>query len=181
MHKRSLGQAHYLQEHVWSIQSPLSTSSPAEHPEASASASAQVFTTNDASSASVPAVTPLTKDVGNVTAVLLESNGDTVAEEDAPLETCRKMAHSINNAYSPSLISPSAKGREFLEFHDGVSSTTILGELFGHKTCGRFVRLNLHDSQTTPGYSDTMSGDTRDFLHKRGAFSLPPPRSWYEI
>lgn len=112
--------------------------------------------------------------------VLHESTAGAVLEEDAPLETCRKIANCSDNAFSPTQPSHLPKGREILEYHDGVNSTTILGELFGQNSCGRFVRLLLDEpAQTALAQIQPTAVETMQFLERSGAFVLPPLATRY--
>lgn len=109
-----------------------------------------------------------------------ESTADVVLEEDTPLETCRKIANCSDSVFSPTEAAHSAKAREVLEYHDGVDSATILGELFGQRSCGRFVRLLLDDPAHGAGNKvRPTAGENMQFLERSGAFVLPPPPTWY--
>ncbi|KAJ9614358.1 hypothetical protein H2200_002494 [Cladophialophora chaetospira] len=64
--------------------------------------------------------------------------------------------------------------KEILEYHDGVNSTTILGELFGNHNPQRFVRISLRDSaRAEQGQAEDVEIANMDFLRRRGAFDLP--------
>ncbi|RFU27849.1 hypothetical protein B7463_g8504, partial [Scytalidium lignicola] len=106
--------------------------------------------------------------------VLPDSDGDTVTEEDTQLETCRKIAQWSDDPVSPTRVGHPVQGREVLEYHDGVNSTTILGELFGQKRPRRFVRILLREpAPMEQGQRVGTENANMEFLRRQGAFSLP--------
>jgi hypothetical protein len=112
--------------------------------------------------------------------VLADSDAETVSEEDTQLETCRKIAQWDDVCASPLRIGHPAQGQEILEYHDGVNSTTILGELFGQRNPRRFVRILLREPVAMDqGPKKDIENANMDFLQRRGAFLLPPRSTRY--
>jgi hypothetical protein len=72
------------------------------------------------------------------------------------------------------------QGREVLEYHDGVNSTTILGELFGHKNPRKLVRILLRESvPAEQPQTERLENTKLEFLRSIGAFTFPPTSIWY--
>lgn len=82
---------------------------------------------------------------------------------------------------SPLRVGHQTKGREILEYYDGINSTTILGELFGQNEPRRFVKITVGESSgVEQGHTEDVESLNMDFLRRRGAFNLPPRSTWYE-
>jgi hypothetical protein len=133
-----------------------------------------------------PGVTGSTAQVssdGDVGIEGTDSDVETVPEEDCQLRICRKIAGWGGNHSTRSKIAqmgcPTRK-RELLEYHDGVNSTTILGELFCQNNPQRFVKIMLREAvPVEQGQSEDVEIANMDFLRRRGALSFPPQPIWY--
>jgi hypothetical protein len=112
-----------------------------------------------------------------------DSDVETVLEEDFQLSICRKIAgwgddHSTKS--TPSQVGCPTKSREILEYHDGVNSTTILGEFFCRNKPRRFVKIMLRESVSgEQGESNNVEAANMDILRRRGALVFPPQEIWY--
>jgi hypothetical protein len=105
-----------------------------------------------------------------------------VGEEDSQLQICREMSQWGTDASSPTRMGQLDRGREVIEYHDGINSITILGEIFGQKHSKRLVRIVLKDPDPPQGKQRELSGlDDVDaeYLQRKGAFNLPPRQTWY--
>lgn len=102
-----------------------------------------------------------------------------MSEGDSQLQICRKIAHWDDDQVLPTLIGQPTQGREVLEYHDGVDSTTILGELFGHKNPRKLVRILLHEpAPAKHSPLEHLENAKLEFLNSIGAFNLPPTSLW---
>jgi len=80
---------------------------------------------------------------------------------------------------SPTRVGQLDQGREVLEYHDGVSSVTILGEVFGQKHPKRLVRILLRDPDSAEQRGkSTFENANKELLRRRGAFNLPSRSTW---
>jgi len=100
-----------------------------------------------------------------------------VEEEDADLQVCREIFQKGNDTLSPAPAGRLDGGREIIEFHDGIDSITILGEVFGQKQPSRLVRIvlkNPNPSTGDPGERAGLDALDLEYLRRKGAFTLPP-------
>ena len=102
-----------------------------------------------------------------------------VSEEESQLEVCRKIAGWGDDKTTSTRLGHQTERREILEYYEGINSTTILGELFGHSKPRRFVRITLRESAVVE-HGQTEDGEIANmsFLKARGAFDLPAQSIW---
>lgn len=105
-----------------------------------------------------------------------------VQEEDSELQICREMSQWGKQDSPHNRVGHLDQAREVIEYHEGVNSITILGEVFGRKHPRKLVRIVLRDSDLPRGKSRELSGlDDVDaeYLDAKGAFDLPAKDIWY--
>ena len=109
-----------------------------------------------------------------------DSSVHAVPQEDSQLEICREMSQWGSDFTVRTNVGQADQGQEILEYHDGVNSVTILGDVFGRKAPRKFVRIVLRDkdAQEQQGVPNP-DADSREWLRKRGAFTLPSNEAWY--
>ena len=110
----------------------------------------------------------------------IDSSAHAVLQEDSQLEICREMSQWGSDFTVRTNVGEAEQGQEILEYHDGINSVTILGDVFGRKSPRKFVRIVLRDrdAKEQQGVSDP-DADSREWLRKRGAFTLPSNEAWY--
>ncbi|KIW25997.1 uncharacterized protein PV07_09129 [Cladophialophora immunda] len=102
------------------------------------------------------------------------TRSQSVRDVDAELEICRQLSRWRTDSFTSTRVGDRDKGREIIEYHDGIYSTTILGEVFGQKKPRRLVRLIL--SEAKPGEvseSCHLSEAELTYLRSQKAFDLP--------
>ncbi|RFU29310.1 hypothetical protein B7463_g7038, partial [Scytalidium lignicola] len=109
----------------------------------------------------------------------LDRDIDAVAEEDSMLQTCQQMSNSGSDTSSTmSADWQHQRVQELIEYHDGISSVTILSDIFAKNRPKRLVRIRLKDSRSQSGLLEgngLSQPDEEDMNHlqRKGAFTLP--------
>lgn len=112
---------------------------------------------------------------------LMDPDDDAVSEKDSELETCRRIGSWGPNASPMPKVGQSSHRREVLEYFDGVSSTTILGDLLARQKPRNLVRVLLREP-ISEEQGVTQQGSANDpkqaLLRSLGALDLPSRLSW---
>ncbi|KAH8807487.1 fungal-specific transcription factor domain-containing protein [Xylogone sp. PMI_703] len=110
----------------------------------------------------------------------LDRETDAVAEEDSMLQTCQQMSNAGSDTASTMSVDwQHQRVQEVIEYHDGVSSVTILSDVLTKNRPKRLVRIRLKDSYPQGGLLDANESSQLDeedlgHLQRKGAFTLPP-------
>ena len=111
-----------------------------------------------------------------------EAGDPPVGEDDVHLHICQEMSRGSVAAMSPSPQAQKLDRREVIEFHEGINSMTILGEVLGHQRPNRLVRVVLADDPKVTSHHRFPGLDDADmaYIAAKGALDFPSPHIWYD-
>lgn len=105
-------------------------------------------------------------------------------EEDVQFRICQEMSQARQITMSP-IPGPENAGRsEVIEFHEGVNSMTILGEVIGKNQSTRLVKVVVVDDGANSNHSKArqhLDEADMDYLVRKGALTFPPRPTWYAL
>ncbi|KAG4281967.1 hypothetical protein FPRO06_10871 [Fusarium proliferatum] len=100
-----------------------------------------------------------------------------VQEQDVQLRIAEEMCREDATVVSPNHSGNADECCEVIEYHEGITPATILGQAIGKRQPNRLTRVMLKRARTDrgPQMGDMEAASTNmDFLEQRGALNIPP-------
>ncbi|QGI85672.1 hypothetical protein CEK25_012401 [Fusarium fujikuroi] len=100
-----------------------------------------------------------------------------VQEQDVQLRIAEEMCREDTTVVSPNHSGNADECCEVIEYHEGITPVTILGQAIGKRQPNRLTRVMLKRARTDKGpqMGNMQAASTNmDFLEQKGALNIPP-------